>query len=152
LARAAIGVVASEPAGPPDGGLYLKPPSRGGLCEGVISTPSADPGARRLCLRMAWDTAGVGVKPSRESTITSTPLATSTSRAVRQAGSERPWVSRPRNSGPVIPALARCSAIAWLMARMWASLKAPSRLEPRWPEVPNVTRWSARETSGRISS
>ena len=30
-------------AGPPDGGLYLKPPSSGGLCEGVITTPSASP-------------------------------------------------------------------------------------------------------------
>ena len=28
-------------AGPPCGGLYLKPPSRGGLCEGVTTMPSA---------------------------------------------------------------------------------------------------------------
>ena len=31
---------------PPFGGLYLKPPSSGGLCEGDITTPSARP----LCL------------------------------------------------------------------------------------------------------
>ncbi len=28
-------------AGPPLGGLYLKPPSRGGLCDGVTTIPSA---------------------------------------------------------------------------------------------------------------
>ena len=30
-------------AGPPLGGLYLNPPSCGGLCEGVITIPSANP-------------------------------------------------------------------------------------------------------------
>ena len=33
----------AESAGPPFGGLYLKPPSSGGLCDGVITTPSARP-------------------------------------------------------------------------------------------------------------
>ena len=33
----------SVSAGPPEGGLYLKPPSSGGLCDGVITTPSASP-------------------------------------------------------------------------------------------------------------
>jgi hypothetical protein len=33
----------SVSAGPPLGGLYLKPPSSGGLCEGVITMPSAEP-------------------------------------------------------------------------------------------------------------
>ena len=32
-----------------------------------------------------------------------TSLATSTSRAVAQAGSDSPWVSRPMNSGPSKP-------------------------------------------------
>ena len=41
LARFAIQPVASESAGPPCGGLYLKPPSRGGLCDGVMTMPSA---------------------------------------------------------------------------------------------------------------
>lgn len=62
LARSWIQDVASEPAGPPFGGLYLKPPSEGGLCEGVTTTPSARPEVRpRLWVRMAWETAGVGV-------------------------------------------------------------------------------------------
>lgn len=30
------------------GGLYLKPPSEGGLCEGVITMPSANPLLRSL--------------------------------------------------------------------------------------------------------
>ena len=43
LARSSIHLVASVSAGPPWGGLYLKPPSSGGLCEGVITMPSASP-------------------------------------------------------------------------------------------------------------
>ena len=43
LARAAITLVASVSAGPPCGGLYLKPPSAGGLCDGVTTMPSARP-------------------------------------------------------------------------------------------------------------
>lgn len=62
LARSWIQAVASEAAGPPFGGLYLKPPSEGGLCEGVTTTPSAKPEDRpRLWVRMACETAGVGV-------------------------------------------------------------------------------------------
>ena len=45
---------------------------------------------------------GVGVKPSRLSIMTSTPLATSTSTAVLKAGSDRAWVSRATNSGPSV--------------------------------------------------
>src|SRR5882757_10137471 len=98
LARSAIQPVASVSAGPPLGGLYLKPPSGGGLCDGVTTTPSASadgPGA--LNRRIACDTAGVGVNPGKlpapASTSTSTPLAANTSIAVRQAGSDRAWVS-----------------------------------------------------------
>lgn len=49
--------------GPPWGGLYLNPPSRGGLCEGVTTIPSASPppDPSRLWARIARDTAGVGV-------------------------------------------------------------------------------------------
>lgn len=62
LARSWIQPVASDPAGPPFGGLYLKPPSPGGLCEGVTTTPSARWEARPLLyVRMACETAGVGV-------------------------------------------------------------------------------------------
>ena len=31
------------------------------------------------------------------------------------------------------------STMAWVVARMCASLKALSRLDPRWPDVPNTT-------------
>ncbi len=111
LARSAIHPVASVSAGPPCGGLYLNPPSRGGLCDGVTTIPSARPGSAasipRLCVRIARLSAGVGTHASRESTRTSTPLPTSTSMALRSAGRESPWVSRPRNSGPVMPWSAR---------------------------------------------
>ena len=62
FARAAMTDVASVSAGPPFGGLYLKPPSRGGLWLGVTQMPSASRLDRlRLAFRIAWDTAGVGV-------------------------------------------------------------------------------------------
>jgi hypothetical protein len=62
LARAWIPSVTSLSAGPPLGGLYLKPPSRGGLCDGVMMMPSASPSRRpSLCERIARDSAGVGV-------------------------------------------------------------------------------------------
>ena len=41
FARFAIHEVASLSAGPPCGGLYLKPPSEGGLWLGVTTIPSA---------------------------------------------------------------------------------------------------------------
>jgi hypothetical protein len=62
LARSAIHFVESVSAGPPLGGLYLNPPSRGGLCDGVTTMPSASPADFPvLARRMAWLTAGVGV-------------------------------------------------------------------------------------------
>ena len=65
LARAAMTDVASVSAGPPWGGLYLKPPSAGGLCDGVTTMPSASPpdcgDLPALARMIAWDTAGVGV-------------------------------------------------------------------------------------------
>ena len=65
LARSAITDVASVSAGPPWGGLYLNPPSLGGLCDGVTTMPSASPLPRSPCpalaRRIACDTAGVGV-------------------------------------------------------------------------------------------
>ncbi len=64
LARRAIHPVASVSAGPPCGGLYLKPPSVGGLCDGVTTMPSASPEPvvrPSLARRMACETAGVGV-------------------------------------------------------------------------------------------
>ena len=98
----------SVSAGPPLGGLYLKPPSAGGLWEGVTTIPSARRPRRprlrvRLWVRIACEIAGVGVNPPAASTITSTSLAASTSIAVRIAGSDSAWVSLPRNSGPSMP-------------------------------------------------
>ncbi len=107
LARSAIQPVASVSAGPPCGGLYLKPPSRGGLCEGVITMPSARVPASAampaLWPRIEWLIAGVGVNRPAASTIVVTPLAARTSSAVTQAGSDRPCVSFPRKSGPAMP-------------------------------------------------
>ena len=54
--------VTSVSAGPPEGGLYLKPPSAGGLWEGVMTMPSARASLwSRLHVRMAWEITGVGV-------------------------------------------------------------------------------------------
>ncbi len=150
LARAAITEVASPPAGPPEGGLYLMPPSRGGLCEGVTTMPSAVPPRRsRLCVRIACETAGVGVYPPASSISTVTPLAASTSSAVAVAGSDSAWVSAPRNSGPSVPCPVRYSQIACVVAAMWSSLNAASNDEPRCPDVPNATRCAASPGSGR---
>ncbi len=87
FATAWIESVTSRPAGPPCGGLYLKPPSRGGLCEGVTTMPSACvPTPPRLCLTMACEMAGVGVYALPAASTTSTPLAASTSSALVACG------------------------------------------------------------------
>ena len=111
LARPAIHPVASVSAGPPCGGLYLKPPSRGGLCDGVTTIPSASPEpARRPALwrRIACDSAGVGVYPScgvdQHRDVVGGEHLEGWSPS---AGSDRAWVSRPRNSGPSIAWVAR---------------------------------------------
>ena len=46
FAFAPIQSVTAPSAGPPVGGLYLNPPSSGGLCEGVMTMPSASPVVR----------------------------------------------------------------------------------------------------------
>src|SRR5581483_6649219 len=87
FARSCTPLVMSVSAGPPLGGLYLKPPSAGGLCDGVITMPSASPLVRpRLATRMAREMTGVGVTPSSRWTTAVTPLAARTSRAVGRAG------------------------------------------------------------------
>jgi len=53
------------------------------------------------------------------------------------------------NSGPPMFSEALYSQIAWLIARMWRSLKLPFNAEPRWPEVPKTTRCPGSEASGR---
>ncbi len=147
-----MAAVTAVSAGPPSGGLYLIPPSSGGLCEGVTTIPSASPVERpRFQPRMAWEITGVGTGASPSEITTATPFAASTSSAVRSAGADSPCVSRPRKSGPVIPAAARCSATACATARMCASLKLRRSEEPRWPEVPKATRWAGSRGSGASS-
>ncbi len=46
LASVSIQPVTSVSAGPPFGGLYLKPPLSGGLWDGVMTMPSASPEVR----------------------------------------------------------------------------------------------------------
>ena len=149
LARSWIHRVASVSAGPPLGGLYLKPPSSGGLCDGVTTIPSASPDFRpRLWVRIACDSEGVGVYPSLLSMSTVTSLAASTSSALTVAGSDSACGSYPRNTGPSTPCCRRYSQIACVVATMWSSLKASRRLEPRCPEVPKETRCAATAGSG----
>jgi len=108
LARFCTQVVMSLSAGPPLVGLYLKPPLSGGLCEGVMTMPSASPALRPwLCTRMAWLTAGVGVNSPPAEIMVCTPLAASTSIALSSAGCDSAWVSAPINSGPLMPWLLR---------------------------------------------
>ncbi len=150
LARSWIQPVASVSAGPPLGGSYLKPPSAGGLCDGVTTMPSASALVRpRLWPRIACETAGVGVHSSSPAIIVSTPFAARTSSALANAGADSACVSMPTNSGPVVPWRARYSQIACVMARMCHSLKARSNEEPRCPEVPKLTRSAATAGSGR---
>src|SRR5512139_5087 len=80
--------------------------------------------------------------------MTSTPLAASTSRAVKKAGSDSACVSRPTKSGPSMPQPARYSQIAWVIASTCASLKVPLSDEPRWPLVPKLTRCAGSPGSG----
>ena len=65
LARSCIQPVVPVSAGPPSVGLYLKPPSSGGLCEGDITIPSERTFSRlRFWTMMAREITGVGVTPS----------------------------------------------------------------------------------------
>jgi hypothetical protein len=53
--------------------------------------------------------------------------------------------------GPFVPRLRRQSQMAWVMARMCASVKVPSSGVPRCPLVPKRTGWLRSLTSGRRS-
>jgi hypothetical protein len=97
LARSWMTFVTSTSAGPPCGGLYLKPPSFGGLWEGVMTMPSARPSLRpRFQVRIACEMTGVGVNPPARWRNTSTPFPARTSMALRWAGTDTAWVSMPR--------------------------------------------------------
>lgn len=129
--------------------MYFRPPSAGGLCDGVMMMPSARAAAGfALCVRIAWLSAGVGVQPLRASARIATPFPANTSSTVSWAGSERAWVSFPTKIGPVICWPARYSTMAWVIAAMWFSLKEPFSEDPRCPEVPKATFWAGFSTSG----
>ena len=106
FARFSIHFVAVVSAGPPFGGLYLKPPSSGGLCEGVITMPSA---CGFALVRRVVGQDRVRERRRRRIALAprpimiSTPFAARTSSAVANAGSDSAWVSCARNSGPVVP-------------------------------------------------
>jgi hypothetical protein len=89
------------------------------------------------------------VYSSSFASISSTPFAASTSRALAVAGSDSACVSVPRNSGPSIPCCLRYSQIAWLIASTCHSLKLLCNELPRCPEVPKLTCCSAIAGSGR---
>src|SRR5271166_1950227 len=100
--------VTSVSAGPPLGGLYLKPPSSGGLWEGVMTMPSAQGTCRvRLHTRMACEITGVGVTPSSFWMMVSTLFAARTSSAEHWAGEDKACVSFPMYRGPLIPCALR---------------------------------------------
>ena len=102
-------------AGPPFGGLYLKPPSVGRIVrrrddDAVRQPVLCGRGCRRGSRARS---PGVGVYSSPAAIITSTPLAASTSSALANAGADSACVSMPRNSGPAMPCCLRYSQIAW---------------------------------------
>src|SRR5215471_7564347 len=41
--------------------------------------------------------------------------------------------------------------MAWVIAKMWASVKVPENGDPLWPLVPNFTIWLGSNRSGRRS-
>src|ERR1019366_6183902 len=106
-----------------------------------MTMPSANASWRpRLYVRIASETAGVGVYSSPCASMTATLLAASTSSALASAGTERACVSMPRNGEPSIRCFFRYGQMACMMARMCFSLKALSNAQPRCPEVPKATR------------
>src|SRR5699024_12268959 len=107
--------------------------SRGGLCDGVMTMPSV-PGF----VKIACETAGVGVKRPLLSTRTSTSLAIRTSSADTIAGSDKAWVSRPTKIAPSTPCCARQSTIGWVIAHMWVSLDAEYKDVVRCPVLLKV--------------
>ena len=156
LARCAIQLVASESAGPPCGGLYLKPPSRGRVVArgdddavGLALGP-----ARRVVVPLQDRVARAPASARSRRTgrrARRTWLPTSTSRAVVSAGALR-RVRVGADEERAGDALRRAVlTIAWVIARMCCSLKLVLSDEPRWPDVPKATRWSGSETSGSRS-
>ena len=106
-AKKADGVVVTPSHNPPDDGGFKYNPPNGGPADtdatkwiqdraNALVAGGLKEVRPRLYVRMACDTAGVGVQPSRLSIRTVTSLAANTSSAVTMAGSLRACVSRPR--------------------------------------------------------
>ena len=145
--------VASVSAGPPLGGLYLKPPSRGGLCDGVTTMPSARPlvvGFRGCASRIAWrhrgrrGVAGRRRRPATVDVVGGEHLQRGGPRRLGQRVGVAADEQRPVDAlrGPVLADR--------LGGRQDVRLVegAASRLEPRCPEVPNTTCWPGSARSG----
>ena len=99
--------VTSVSAGPPLGGLYLKPPSSRRIVRRSDDDAVGEPATCVRGYRSEWRARRPGsgcIRRSRAS-MTSTPFAASTSSALASAGSDSAWVSIPRNSGPSMPLL-----------------------------------------------
>ena len=142
--RRSIQPVTSVSAGPPCGGLYLKPPSPGGLCEGVTTIPSAGGLCARLppwlWVRIACEMTGVGVAPPSRRRPRRRRAPASTSTIVSKAGAgERVRVARRGRAGRSSPARRGTRQTAALIATTCASVNEPSSEVPRWPDVPNAT-------------
>ena len=106
--------------------------------------PSAVPRscAPRLWVRIACEIAGVGVKPSSASTITSTPCgAEHLDDGLRRGLGERVRVAPEEERA--VDALLPCGSgrSPRRSASTWASLNVRAVEVPRCPEVPNATRW-----------
>ena len=139
--------VTSVSAGPPVGGLYLKPPSSGGLCDGVTTMPSARPstgpviGQDRVDKRRGRvhpSPAGEDVDPSPRG-----PRAPSETRARQGVGVQG------HEQGPVDPVARRYRATAALAARMWLLVeRGPSSDDPRCPRRPECHALFRDEGSG----
>ena len=143
-----IHLVTAVSAGPPLGGLYLKPPSSGGLCDGVMTMPSAKPERRpRLYVMIACERVGVGYSRARVDHDVQS-LAASTSSVVAKAGSDSACVSIAKNSGPSIPADWRYSRDRLGHRDDMIFVERVAKAEPRCPEVPNATRCAGIEHSG----
>ncbi len=148
FARSCTQPVMSVPAGPPSGGLYLKPPSPGGLCDGVTQMPSALRATRvghqdRARHRGGRRVAAARVDEHVDAVGRAAPRARSRSPARTARGCRR----RGR-AGRRCPGSRGTRRSPGVVARMWSSLKLAASDEPRWPLVPNATRWPGSSGSG----
>jgi len=124
-------------AGPPLGGLYLKPPSAGGLCEGVTTIAVGQAGLAVAVIGQDGqrDGRGGGVLVVLREHHLHVVGGQHFQRAGQGRRGERVRIDAQK-SGPSILCSLRYRQMAWVMARMCSSLKACLSDEPRCPEVP----------------